>query len=1045
MGASGGLPADLGTSGTDYYRTTQQFDSAGRPNKTVTPTGTIYRTVYDYLGRVVSQWVGTNDTPGSGYWSPSNNTSPSNMVDVQDNYYDNQYAPDTPTLTAGTGGSLAAGTYYVKITYVINSLETPASIEKSVTVAASGKITVTAPASVTGGSGYNVYLSTTSGQEVLQNGGTPVSFGTNKVLTSLTTGTAAVPMIAGDSNLTRVVQHVDSSSADDRVTINEYDWRDRLVMTKSGVQVSEDSTTHRPIAYYTYDNLGEVIETQQYDGDTVKLVTLGYTAGVPNAPSSSLLRAQTCSSYDDRGNVYETLVYGVDPGEQAGHTAGTVSSSGLATDYFYDSRGNLAAQFDPGGLVTKYAYDGADRVTTEYQGDGGVIALGLATAKTLADATTISNDVVLDQVTYTYDGDGNVIFTVHKQRDDNAGTTGGALGDPSTAPKARVSYEAFYYDGANRPTDDVNYGTNGSVAVTRPSTPVATIVGTASAGTTTTLTDSTGLTSTVTNFYVGYLLTITAGTDNGKTATVTAYDATNHKITFAAFSSAIDSSSQYTLTSPALVTHTDYNVQGLPYQVTDPRGLVTLTSYDLLGRVTQTIAGAVKSGGLYSPMNATNQTTNYYYDGNDHVVKMEALLSGSAVEDTAYVYGVGSTIGTDLFSNDLIAKVEYPDQSTGVASTSSSNDQSFSYDWQGDEGSFTDQNATVHTYSYDLLGRLTTDAVTLGSGSAVDSSVLARTYSYETQGQLYQATARTGLGSGSTVVNQDQFAYDQFGRVAVEYQEHNGAVNTGSSASVQYNHTEMSGGANNDRLTSMVYPNGRQLNYKYDSSGSIDDTVSRVGSLQDNAGTCSGTALESYKYLGLDTIVERDRQNGLNLTYISGSAGGDGGDQYQGLDRFGRVVAQNWVSGSTSKDSFQYGYDQNSNALYKKNLLSASNSELYHANAASAGDSYTAASGNGYDAFNRLTNFRRGTLSASSSNYGNLDTVTNTALATSTGSVKSWSLDAQGNWNSSAAGTGNGTNSPAAPTSTSRTINRQNQVTAVSGSSLGYDNNGNLM
>src|SRR5205823_741538 len=48
-------------------------------------------------------------------------------------------------------------------------------------------------------------------------------------------------------------------------------------------------------------------------------------------------------------------------------------------------------------------------------------------------------------------------------------TATGALGNPSTGPHARVSYEAFYYDASNRPTDAVLVGTNGGSAYTRPS------------------------------------------------------------------------------------------------------------------------------------------------------------------------------------------------------------------------------------------------------------------------------------------------------------------------------------------------------------------------------------------------------------------------------------------------------------------------------------------------------------------------------------------------------------------------------------------------
>jgi hypothetical protein len=105
----------------------------------------------------------------------------------------------------------------------------------------------------------------------------------------------------------------------------------------------------------------------------------------------------------------------------------------------------------------------------------------------------------------------------------------------------------------------------------------------------------------------------------------------------------------------------------------------------------------------------------------------------------------------------------------------------------------------------------------------------------------------------------------------------------------------------------------------------------------------------------------------LTLVKAYGASNGDAGDLYTGLDRFGRVVDQQWVTSDapngtsgdtlgTTTEQFQYGYDQDSNALYRNNLVNSAYSELYHANG--AGESTA------YDPLNRLTSFRRGTLSA---------------------------------------------------------------------------------
>jgi hypothetical protein len=144
----------------------------------------------------------------------------------------------------------------------------------------------------------------------------------------------------GDGNLTQIINHPAGSAAD-RVTEQYFDWRDRVVATKQGAQSSEDTTTHRPIIYNTFDNLDEITEVQQYDGDGVSIT---FTGGVPNAPSASLLRAQTITSYDDQERVYKTQTYSVDP------STGNVSTYALTSQYYYNHRGEVIETTHPGGM-----------------------------------------------------------------------------------------------------------------------------------------------------------------------------------------------------------------------------------------------------------------------------------------------------------------------------------------------------------------------------------------------------------------------------------------------------------------------------------------------------------------------------------------------------------------------------------------------------------------------------------------------------------------------------------------------------------------------
>ena len=115
----------------------------------------------------------------------------------------------------------------------------------------------------------------------------------------------------------------------------------------------------------------------------------------------------------------------------------------------------------------------------------------------------------------------------------------------------------------------------------------------------------------------------------------------------------------------------------------------------------------------------------------------------------------------------------------------------------------------------------------------------------------------------------------------------------------------------------MVYPNGRTTDYSYGSgmsnaNAALDQAIGRLDAIVDGASSGdAGTVLEQYSYLGLSTIVARNRpQSSVSLvSFVVGSVG-PGGDQYVGLDQFGRVVNQNWVdtSTSTSVDNYKYTY-----------------------------------------------------------------------------------------------------------------------------------------
>ncbi|MFL5330324.1 MAG: RHS repeat-associated core domain-containing protein [Gemmataceae bacterium] len=796
------------SSAVRHYATKTDYADRGGVKRTETPTGTITRYVRDALNRVIEIWVGTNDTPTTGYWSPTNTTG-ADLVKVQTYEYDN-------------GGM-------------------------------------------------------------------------------------------GDNNVTKLTQ-IPGGSATDRITLTYFDWRDRAVATKQGAQSSETASldTNRPIGYRIYDNLNGVTEARTYDGDNVSITS---TNGVPGVPSSSLLRSKSVTDFDERGRVYRVHSYDVDPSN------GSVGSHELDSDTWYNRRGRAIKSLVPGGLVTKSVYDGAGRVTVQYASDGGSDPAPGASSN-WSHADDVIDDIVYEQSEYFYDKSGNVQYAIQRQRFHNATGTG-ALQDISTNPKARVSYQANYYDVANRLTTTANYGTYGGSSWS--------------------------------------------------------------------FSSSAPSASD-----TILVASRAYDAAGRLLSFTDPLGLVTRYEYDALGRTTKTIQNYTGTGAINNSYPDQNKTIEIGYDGMNHMTSYKAWLNSTDYELTEYDYGVTSGSGSMVNSKDLLGVINYPDaKSVGAVQAQFT----YTYNALGQRISLTDIKETKHEYAFDVVGRSTADAITSYKSGAIDAGVLRLTTEYDSAGRAYRFTSYDAATSGS-VVNQVQRAFNGFGQLAQEYQSVSGAVSISTTPSVQYNYATS---GNSSRLEHMVYPNGRTLDYNY--SGD-DDTISRLSSISD-----SSVTLEGYSYLGLSTPVQRTHsESKIDQTFIDTLTTGDAGDQYYGLDRFGRVVKQLWQDDrAAAKVNIAYGYDADGNRLYKADALASGFDELYT-----------------YDGLNQLTSFDRGTLS-----YGPL------AISSST-RTQSWSPDGLGNFSSVSTD----------GTTQTRSHDLQNKLTqVVTGSTtatLGYDSAGNM-
>src|SRR5205814_10544085 len=108
-----------------------------------------------------------------------------------------------------------------------------------------------------------------------------------------------------------------------------------------------------------------------------------------------------------------------------------------------------------------------------------------------------------------------------------------------------------------------------------------------------------------------------------------------------------------------------------------------------------------------------------------------ALRPGGGQQQTRYLWGVSRAAGSGLDSNELVAAVQHPDPASGAAGAAQQ--ESSTVNALGQVLTATDRNGSVHTYTYNALGRLVADAVTtLGGG--VDGAVRRLETAYDAQG-----------------------------------------------------------------------------------------------------------------------------------------------------------------------------------------------------------------------------------------------------------------------------------------------------------------------
>src|SRR5262249_59684337 len=116
-----------------------------------------------------------------------------------------------------------------------------------------------------------------------------------------------------------------------------------------------------------------------------------------------------------------------------------------------------------------------------------------------------------------------------------------------------------------------------------------------------------------------------------------------------------------------------------------------------------------------SPSPDSNRAVQYVYDLPGHKLTRQTLLPGGS-QDTEFKFEARTATGSKLDSNELLTEVSYPNRSSGAASTFTYDKRFFTYNGVGQPLRMTDRSGVAHDYTYDVVGRLTEDAVTIPGG-----------------------------------------------------------------------------------------------------------------------------------------------------------------------------------------------------------------------------------------------------------------------------------------------------------------------------------------
>jgi RHS repeat-associated protein len=440
---------------------------------------------------------------------------------------------------------------------------------------------------------------------------------------------------------------------------------------------------------YTYDYNGNLITQEDYLGNVTKNVYDGINRLVETRDAYDHVIKQLgyndadvqIASYDALNNKTEFLY------DKNLRQTGTKDAEGNTSSLVYDLRGNISEKKDANGNITSYQYDADNHLTK--------------VTDALGNSTSYTYDAVGNLLTQT-DGNGNTTTYTYNRAN---------LVTSKTDPTGYAESYTYYANGKMKEKTDRNgIGTSYTYDI------LGRLL----------TEDAGGQIQSYAYDANGNLLTMTDGTG----ITTRTYDALNRNISKDV--PAIGNSTyEYDLT-------TDHPGE-YAERTTDPKGNVTLKTYDRVGRLSKVTADGrttqyeyYNNGNRRSVRYPDGTTETYTYDKNNRITGLaNTKNNGSVISTYQYTY--------DAAGNQL-TKVESKGSTT------------YTYDGNNRLSAVTEPEGKVTSYTYDAAGNRRSEQVEYGLVS------MTTVYSYDECGRL-----TTTISSDGT---ETRYLYDPNGNLS---------------------------------------------------------------------------------------------------------------------------------------------------------------------------------------------------------------------------------------------------------------------------------------